>query len=411
MERNIMGELSIYRQSGIKPNFSGIARRHGMDRKTVARYWRSGGDVDDGRALRESAFAPYDGLIREKAQIPGITKRAIYEFILDRHGGDLPKYGAFTKYCRGAGIAIAGPGAAEPHPRFETPPGRQMQFDWKEDLRMVDANGEVFEFNVFTATLGYSRLHKFTYAPTRTADELLSCLLGTFKFMGGIPQECLTDNMSSLVSMSSGRRTRSERVWRFAREAGFDLQLCKVGTPQTKGKDESANRFVNRLLAYDRDFTGLEGLLAAIANIEARSNSEPNETTGLPPLALFAREKEFLQPIGNAALLESMVGAVSEQVVPPTMLVRAAGASWSVPRSCIGKKARVTAMPGGQIRVTVAGELVAVHDCAAASGRVNYTEGHYMEALEGKKWAADADIAEQARRNLAMLDGLGGDAL
>lgn len=218
MERNIMGELSIYRQSGIKPNFSGIARRHGMDRKTVARYWRSGGDVDDGRALRESAFAPYDGLIREKAQIPGITKRAIYEFILDRHGGDLPKYGAFTKYCRGAGIAIAGPGAAEPHPRFETPPGRQMQFDWKEDLRMVDANGEAFEFNVFTATLGYSRLHKFTYAPTRTADELLSCLLGTFKFMGGIPQECLTDNMSSLVSMSSGRRTRSERVWRFAGE-------------------------------------------------------------------------------------------------------------------------------------------------------------------------------------------------
>lgn len=71
----------------------------------------------------------------------------------------------------------------------------------------------------------------------------------------------------------------------------------------------------------------------------------------------------------------------------------------------------MTAMPGGQIRVTVAGELVAVHDCAAASGRVNYTEGHHMEALEGKKWAADADIAEQARRNLAMLDGLGGDAL
>ena len=188
---------------------------------------------------------------------------------------------------------------------------------------------------MFSATLGYSRLHKFTYSATRTTDDLLACLLGAFKFMGGVPQECLTDNMSSLVSMSTGRRVRNERAWRFAKEAGFDLQLCRAGAPQTKGKDESANRFLNRLSAYDRDFVGLDGLLAAIANIEARSNSEPNETTGLPPSALFMREKEHLRPIGNEALLESMVGDVAVQVVPPTMLVRAAGRQWSDRKSVV----------------------------------------------------------------------------
>lgn len=402
-----MGELSIYRQSGTKPNFSDIARRHGIDRKTVAKYWRSGGDIEDARHEKRSAFADFDQLIREKATLPGITKRGIYEFILDRYGG-IPGYGAFTKYCRSNGIEFPGRGPAEAHPRFETPPGRQMQFDWKEDITMVDRNGEVFEFNVFSATLGYSRLHKFTYAPTRTADDLLSCLLGTFRFMGGVPQECLTDNMSSLVSMATGRRVRSQRAWRFAKEAGFELKLCKAGTPQTKGKDESANRFLGRLRAYDRDFEGLDGLLAAIANIEARSNSEPNETTGMPPLALFAKEKEFLRPIGNLALLESMVGDVTEQIVPSTMLVRAAGRQWSVPRRCIGKKARVTTMPGGQIRVTVAGELVAVHDASQGTGGINYTEGHYMEALEGKSWAADEDIRSQARANLELLDRMGG---
>ena len=31
MERNVMGELNVYRGSGAKPNFSEIARRHGMD--------------------------------------------------------------------------------------------------------------------------------------------------------------------------------------------------------------------------------------------------------------------------------------------------------------------------------------------------------------------------------------------
>lgn len=30
MERNVMGELNVYRGSGAKPNFSEIARRHGM---------------------------------------------------------------------------------------------------------------------------------------------------------------------------------------------------------------------------------------------------------------------------------------------------------------------------------------------------------------------------------------------
>ena len=36
MERNVMGELNVYRGSGSKPNFSETARRHGMDRLSVA---------------------------------------------------------------------------------------------------------------------------------------------------------------------------------------------------------------------------------------------------------------------------------------------------------------------------------------------------------------------------------------
>ena len=144
--------------------------------------------------------------------------------------------------------------------------------------------------------------------------------------------------------------------------------LCRPGTPETKGKDESANRFLSRLRAYEGEFTGWEGLLECVARIELRSNEEPNETTGLPPSALFMREKESLRPIGNARLLQSMVGDVSVQTVPPTMLVRAAGRQWSVPRRCIGRRVTVVAMPGGQVRVRMGGEEVAVHDAAEAAG-------------------------------------------
>ena len=120
------------------------------------------------------------------------------------------------------------------------------------------------------------------------------------------------------------------------------------------------------------------------------------------------REKEYLRPVGNLGLLEQMIGDVSVQTVPSTMLVRAAGRQWSVPRRCIGRRAKVVAMPGGQVGVTVAGELVAVHDASQGRSKLNYDEAHYMEAIGGKARFADSDIREAARENLALLDGLGG---
>ena len=90
MERNVMGELNVYRGSGAKPNFSEIARRHGMDRHTVAKYWREGESAADGRSARGSAFDPLEEVIRAKAQLPGMTKMAVYAFLREGRGEGLP---------------------------------------------------------------------------------------------------------------------------------------------------------------------------------------------------------------------------------------------------------------------------------------------------------------------------------
>lgn len=99
MERNVMGELSVYRGSGTKPNFSEIARRHGMDRHTVAKYWWEGESAADGRSARGGTFDSLEEEIRAKAQLPGMTKMAVYAFLREGRGG-LPGYGAFTAWCR-----------------------------------------------------------------------------------------------------------------------------------------------------------------------------------------------------------------------------------------------------------------------------------------------------------------------
>ena len=258
-----MGEFDMYRQAGTTPNFTDIARRYGMHRHTVAKYWKAGGQVEDARRCRPSGLDRHREVIEAKAQLPGATKRGIYEYLLDRcyAGEEPPAYNTLTKWMRRNGIECGRPPEGpEPHPRFETAPGEQMQFDWKESLRMADAEGEVFEFNVFSATLGYSRLHRFVYSRTRTEDDVMACLLAVMAANGGTARTLVTDNMSSIVSSSASGRRVSARFARFAAAAGFELELARPRSPQTKGKVESSNRFLSRLAVYEGDFRGEEGL-------------------------------------------------------------------------------------------------------------------------------------------------------
>ena len=403
----MIGELNMYKEAGIKPNFSDIGRRYGKDRHTIAAYWNADGcDPGDGRSDKQSGFEAHRAEIEEKAALPGVTKKGIHEYLLHRYPEEkLPKYSAFTHFMRVNGIAIGPPGGSEPHPRFETPPGLQLQFDWKESIRMADRNGELFEFNVFAATLCWSRRHIFIYSPRRGADDLIRCMYLTVARLGGVPAEWLTDNMSALVVVQGGKRRRVARVFEFAKDAGFEIKLCKVRTPQTKGKVESANRFLSRLMAYQGDFEGEEELVGIIARIEERCNAEANETTGMPPSVLFMDEKEALRPIGNMRALEEAMGDVVDvPKVPPTMLVSAHGRKVSVPRRCIGRPVRLVCMPEGGVDCYMSGRLVASH----GPGESGYAGSHYREAMEGKRWFGDADIAAAAEANLELLSAIGG---
>ena len=99
-EKNLIGELDMYREAGIKPNFSDIAKRYGKDRHTVAAYWRAeGGRPRDGRADRAGSFDAHIEEVAAKAQLPGVTKKGIHEWLLHRYPGEnLAGYNAFTQF-------------------------------------------------------------------------------------------------------------------------------------------------------------------------------------------------------------------------------------------------------------------------------------------------------------------------
>ncbi len=347
--------------------------------------------------------------IEAKAQLPGATKRGIYEYLLDRcyAGEEPPAYNTLTKWMRRNGIECGRPPEGpEPHPRFETAPGEQMQFDWKESLRMADADGEVFEFSVFAATLGYSRLHRFVYSRTRTEDDVMACLLAVMAANGGTARTLVTDNMSSIVSSSASGRRVSARFARFAAAAGFELELARPRSPQTKGKVESSNRFLSRLAVYEGDFRGEEGLVAAIARIEALEHRAQPGDRGAAGGAVHAGEGGAAQGRQHAGFGSRWWPTSPSRRCPPRCSCRCRGREFSVPRRCIGRRVKVLAMPSGQVRVEMAGETGG-HDLSAPGGPVVYDPAHYAEALAAKARYADADIEAAARANLELLGRLG----
>ena len=208
------------------------------------------------------------------------------------------------------------------------------------------------------------------YSETRTTEDLIRCLLETLRKIGGIPKTILTDNMSSIVSIQNNRRIKHPKILQLEKDLGLEIKLCKVKTPQTKGKDESANRFLNWLAPYDGQIESKEDLLNILKDINQRINEENNKTTQLPPLTLFQKEKEYLAPLPNEILLESYIVEVKTQIVPPTLLVRYQGAEYSV-----------------------------------AKQKINYKYEHYTEALKDVMKKQD-DIEKIAIENLALLKGL-----
>ena len=404
-EKNLIGELDMYREAGIKPNFSDIAKRYGKDRHTVASYWKAeGGRPHDGRGDRAGSFDAHIEEVAAKAQLPGVTKKGIHEWLLHRYPGeDLAGYNAFTQFMRKNGIAVGASGGPEPHPRFETPPGLQLQFDWKESVKMANRDGELFEFNVFAATLGHSRRHVFIRSRTRTTDDLVRCMYATIARLGGVPREWVTDNMSALVTIKGGRRHKVQRAYEFAKAAGFELKLCRPRSPQTKGKVESSNRFLSRLMAYQGDFDGWEDIDEIVARIEDASNSEPNETTGLPPSALFMEEKDALLPVGNLRALEEAMGDVVRVArVPATMLVSAHGEAMSVPEYvrlvADGRKSLVDAM----LELTDA--QIALKRRADDERRTRMANFPYIKTLADFDWGFQPSVPRGLVEQLATLE-------
>lgn len=391
-------ELLFMDMNGIKPNYSELARQYHMDRRTVKKYHLG----YEGKPLhhnKESRLDKHKELIQNKVNLPGSTIKGTYKYVQEQDKA-IGTYNNFKKYVRKNNLKVSKK-AKSIHPRYETEYGHQLQFDWKEDIKLVSKSGIEFQFNVFSVILSASRLHYFAYSKTKTREDVERCLIETFRFLGGTPKEILTDNMSSIVNISKKAFVREFIA--FTKDMNVIPKHCKKRTPETKGKVESQNRFMSWLIPYDHEFDSEEELILILKKITLEVNKEVNETTGVSPLLLFEKEKEYLQPLPRKEVLDSYLFDVKLATVSNGFLVYYQGSEYSVPPEFINKTVKLRVIEN-KLHIYYNNDLIALHEISEK--KINYQEKHYKEGLALKFNSSLEDVEEMAKKNLAIFNNL-----
>lgn len=394
----IRKELVILDGLDIKPNYAQLARNHNCDWRTIKKY-HNGYEGKSKTRNRISKLDKYKDIIIEKFALPGTTVSAVYQFVLSMDES-IGKYSNFNSYVKKHNLNSTSKTSIV-HPRFETPFGKQLQFDWKEDITLYNKNNLPFTFNIFSATLGASRLHIFRYSKTKTRLDVQRCLVETFKFMVGVPKEILTDNMSCIVNHSTKQFVSEFK--HFCKDIGTVPKKCKVRSPNTKGKVESSNRFMQWLIPYNYEFETEEDLIEIISDITKKVNTTVNQTTGTTPIMLFNKEKEYLLPLPNKELLNSYINDTKTVRVSNGFLVYFRGNQYSVPPQFANKTVQIKEQDN-KLYIYNNTDLIAMHDIS--SKKINYLEEHYKLGLAQAFNTSCKNIEQNAKSNLALMDKL-----
>ena len=296
MEENML-EAQKMQAQGMKQRE--IAAYFGVTVRTV-RNWEKEKPRERKRPERKSkldAFRPFiQALVHDDPDMNG-------ELIMDRlkksgYSGKKTIAKEYIKTVRDKENAMA-------VIRFETDPGHQSQVDWIEFGRQ-HVDGELKKLYAFVMVLGYSRKPFVRFTTDMKSPALLACHERAFSYFGGLTEEILYDNMKTAWYYDGDKWRTNRSLALFANEYGFIPRRCRVHRPQTKGKVERFNQYVegNFFAEYDGKDIDLDALNGAVLEWISEKNRLKISGLGESRNERFEREKPCLLQVPENCSVE-----------------------------------------------------------------------------------------------------------
>ena len=398
MLNNLKGELSLMDSLDIKPNYAALGRKYGLDWRTVKKY-HNGYEGRPATRNKGSKLDEYKDEIADKLTINRIKVRGVYEFMVKKYG--INRIGSYANFNRYVKVNNLKPKTKnEGHPRFEKEPGKQGQVDWKEDINLANKHGEAFTINILHTTLKFSRYGHLNLSVQKRFDDVARGLINSFLKFGGVPEELLFDNMSTVANVNARPKKPTDAIAKLARDFGFKVRFCKARTPQTKGTVEARNKIVDWIRAYEGEFETLEELEAIVESINRDMNITINQETNMSPTALFYKEKEHLLPLPAKDIIDTYL-TPNRYRVSSEALIRYGNGKYSVDPKLIGEEVTVDLFDN-KLFIYYNGKLVTFHELNEKT--MNYKEEHYKTLMKGK--VKEDDMESIVNENLEMMDKL-----
>ena len=408
-------KLKPFVEEGIlKVNKSQIGRELGVDRRTVDKYI-NGFEKSKTRKC-DNCITPYYHIIKDllDPDNPQIFyyKSILWQYLVDNYNYSgsyvnfclyLKTYDEFESYFKRRRPSNVNQVTI----RYETGMGKQAQLDWKEKIEFLLNNGETVIINVFVLLLSYSRFRVYRLSISKTQDVLFNFLDGGFEVFGGVPQEIVTDNMSTVMDVARtekfGGKVNS-KFQQFADDYGFKVRPCIAGRPRTKAKVEAPMKILDEIRAYNGklDYDGLNKLVTRINN---RVNTHVVKDTGIIPIMYFNKEKAFLSHLPVRNIRKPYQITTKPLNVNSSSMINYGGKQYSVPPEYLGKSLTAQAYDG-YIHLYYNTTLVTVHKISEQ--KLNYHEKDYIEIARKSHSFKEEDIESRAKENLALLGGISG---
>jgi len=342
-----------------------------MNRRTVARLARSEEPPRYRRAPTGSQLDLLEPVLRRLLEEwPQIKAPRLRELLRSDYGytGSLRLVQARLQQLR--------PSTVRPAQRTGYRPGQVLQLDWAEMPTRPPLAGRERRVYALVASLPYSGAQTAFFSLDMTIESFLEGHVRAFEWLGGVPRECVYDNLRAVVA----RREGNEVVWnrRFLHlrgHYGFHATACTPAAPREKGSVEAGVRYLKSGFWPARHFSSLAELDGLYADWRDRVSNRRLHASGRFPVRGATRRRAAGAAAAAAGTLRLVgtpldAGADRRLPAPRPLLLPGAGAvgaragrAWLRPRPGLDRASR----PGGralpaQLR---AGPLAAAADHAS----------------------------------------------